>query len=210
MIDKAAEEFQKLSGENRKSPESKSSGTQSPEEARQHSPPTTVTPPPPQLGTTIPGPSLTLSPMAAGNRRQYRTKRFLVEVIEENEALENAPSPALDTSAEAPGFAAKDTGSSGTTLISNTQSLDNATRASMLKEMDKKGPGEGTKPHVKDIHFGQGLEKVTTKEGLTPPGHFPNRLSLKRSSSGETTLKQDSSTILRQLHTGTALLDFHF
>lgn len=98
------------------------------------------------------------------------------------------------------------------------------TRKTLLKEFNKHNPIKGevlptkdsfdlAKRHVKDIQFNQtsndGLtssslkgsenEQVTSEDEAT---QFKSGLALKRSSSGETTLKNDTSIILQQLQSG--------
>lgn len=138
-----------------------------------------------------------------GPRRQFKANRFLVEVIDENEALEYSSSPESSNAAYL--------ATSPTTLISNTQSLDCETRASLLKEL-KQHQGlqhqlsdmGATTPHIRDLDFGgkadlgkdkkDNLLKAEREEILTKGGS-----GLKRSSSGETTMKKDTMSILSQM-----------
>lgn len=164
----------------------------------------------PNLNTTASDQMPKISPAITANRRQFRTNRFLVQVIDENEALEEsvAEPEKRPMSPESAAYLA----SSPTTLISNTQSLDCETRASLLKEFKRHNglfhqiSDVGLKKtNICDVNFDKtDLNKKKENEDMTQNEMMQkiksNKTSgLKRSSSGETTMKNDTMSILNQM-----------
>lgn len=156
--------------------------------------------------------SIVSPPTAATHRRQFRANRFSVQVIDENEALEESTGKeSIEERPLSPESAAY-LASSPTTLISNTQSLDCETRASLQKEF-KRHQGLShqisdvglRKMDIRDVHFGKTdeMNKRTNhdqqNDEMIKEMIDKRALGLKRSSSGETTLKGDTMTILNQI-----------
>lgn len=159
--------------------------------------------------------SIVSPPTAATHRRQFRANRFLVQVIDENEALEESAGKSSEEERPLSPESAAYLASSPTTLISNTQSLDCETRASLQKEF-KRHQGLShqisdvglRKTDIRDVHFGK-TDELSKKSNTNKNDKQNDEMikemmdkrafGLKRSSSGETTLKSDTMTILSQI-----------